>query len=214
MPPLPLIIQRRDDWNVDGGVPLRGTPIPVGRGGAIVEIKPHNKSGERSGLDQLYKSKFGNKTSRPPRKPTDPKSAQWLLTYLPVNDSGAPVHSGRASAVKIFARRVTWSAENRKAYRFGLQYVVGTRTLPALIPFPRVDQAGFFGSAVEGHVRAHLFRKTSRQAVRGTGGSRPGPDARLKARLKELTELYEELARIVPDPLYAEIAAELSMRGE
>ncbi|NHU43005.1 hypothetical protein [Rhodococcus sp. A14] len=165
----------------------------------IAEIKPHTAAGQRSGLDQLRKYK-----SLHPDRP------QWLITYLPINESGSPVRSGRAGAVKIFARSVDWPGGGRGAYRLGSLEIVGTKKLPGLIAFPRVDQPGFFGHAVEKHVRAHLFRSINRKAVRGTGGAQPGPDVMWK----ELAALYGELARIVPDPLYAEIAAELGVRVE
>ncbi|WP_396911257.1 hypothetical protein [Mycolicibacterium sp.] len=129
-----------------------------------------------------------------------------VITYLPVDGSGTPVKTGRASAVRIFARAVTWPSNARSSAKLGPPtYDLGTKSLAATISYPRVDEPGSFGAVVEKDVRRHVYAKTGRKAIRGAGGSLPGPDARWQ----EIANLYGELARLTGDPYFAEISAEL-----
>jgi hypothetical protein len=195
----------------EGWAPFDGAVTPGGKAvtregklavgkGAIGEIKPHKASGIRRGLAQLHARRFGTAHI----KPTHPDAPQWLITYLPVNDKGLPVRSGRASAVRVFARSVSWPGRNRKA-DCGPLYDLGRKGLDATISYPAVNEPGFFGFAVERDIRAHLYRRTDRPAVRGAGGGKPGPDLLWN----EIAALYSELSRLTGDRLFAEIAAEL-----
>ena len=189
-------------WEVDNAKPLPDGKLAVGQG-AIGEIKPHTASGIRAGLSQLYS-----------RSLQFPNAPLWLITYVALGADGKPIRRGRASAVAIYARKVKWPSRPRatkdsvvRAPELGDLYTVGTKSLRALIPYPHVDEPGFFGQAVERDVRAHVFSKATREAYSGTGGSLPGPDLRWH----ELAALYGELARLMADPLFAEIADELRM---
>ncbi len=61
------------NWSpVDPKAERPGGLLVVGRG-AIAEIKPHTSTGQRAGLDQLFRYRFGTK-DRPARFPAAP---QW-----------------------------------------------------------------------------------------------------------------------------------------
>ncbi|MGI5216523.1 hypothetical protein [Nocardia sp. CA-290969] len=174
-------------------------------GPGIAEVKPHTDTGIRQGLAQLRSYRYGDGK----KPPLFAGGVQLLVTYVPIDASGKPVRRGRAAAVRVYARSVTWPPRERSGpVVLGPLQQAGTRRLPEVLPFPRVDESGYFGHAVEKFVRGHLHRISGRPAVRGYGGPRSGPDIVWK----ELAALYGELARATGDPAFAQLATELATR--
>jgi hypothetical protein len=193
-----------EQWQVKNAKSPNGGKLDVELGW-IGEIKPLTESGIRAGLGQLYT-----------RRSQFPDRQLWLITYTAHGRQGERIKKGPASAVAIYARQVKWPQHRsvKKDGRWvvpppklGDLYTLGKKSLPAQIDFPKVDQPGFFGLAVEGCVQEHVRSKVKGQLYKRTGGSLPGPD--LRGRMRELAALYGELSRVTGDPLFAEIATEL-----
>jgi hypothetical protein len=164
---------------------------------AVAEVKPHSSDGLREGLCQL----------RRPASADRPDGLRFLLAYLPYN-----VRRGKAEGVRVFAigfSDIAHVPTSVAGLRGASWADLGTVTLPPTVPFPPVVHAGFFGHAVEPLVRLKYGRRlvwpAGRSLVPGTGGHRPGPDARNT----ELAEFTAALAHELNDLMLAELAAEL-----
>ncbi len=174
--------------------PTLGATIPIDKlNGGTAEIKPHVSRAMGQGLEQLRKGQ--------------PDGQRFLITYRPVGIRP----DGRAAAVCVYALGFTNIADVPRdvaALRARTWAHLGRAPLPERIPFPTVVDGGFFGSAVERHVRKRfgtaLVRPAGRTVRPGTGGHLPGPDVRY-----EQAEFYAELARELGDPMLAELAAEM-----
>jgi hypothetical protein len=174
--------------------PTPGGTIPVDRlRGGIAEIKPHVARAMAQGLGQLRASR--------------PDGQRFLITYRPIEVGP----DGRAAAVCVYAVGFSGVADIPRdvpALRARTWAHLGPVRLPGVIPFPLVVDGGFFGSAVEHHVRERfgtaLAGPAGRTVQAGTGGHRPGPDVRY-----EQAEFYASLARELGDPMLAELAREL-----
>jgi hypothetical protein len=170
---------------------LAAATMRVGANG-VAEIKPHSWSGLRAGLKQLAR-----RTSTGPRA---------LITYLPVDRSGKTVPAGQAAAVRVFATMYAPSTSLADYLAKAQWWDLGSLGLPGMMPFPVVQNGGFFGMAVENGVRNHFTTKvlnpSTRKVAAGTGGHQHGADVQWQ----ELAELYAELARQLRDPAYAEAA--------
>jgi hypothetical protein len=159
----------------------------------IVEIRPHSDTARRRGAVQLV-----NRRNDPRWASHDP----WLVTYVALDSSGRPVVRGRPQQLRVWAQHYPGG-------RAGDVFDLGHVQLPATMPFPRVDLPGFFGSAVEEPIRAHLtalLATRGRQVDRATGGATPGPDLTWQ----EIAEMYAELAQELRNPFLAELANELA----
>lgn len=182
---------------------------PIGPDG-IAEIRAHNRNGIAGGLKQLHERK---------RRAGTPKV---LITYRPlIGTKAAPDGSiGRATAVQVFATKFVppkktplkqgdWYDEARSAVARNTWWDLGSFTPPAQIDLT-LENRGLFGAAIEDAVRTRFQFKvlvpSNRLMQMYTGGGRKGPDVVWK----ELADLYAELGRELRDPLYAELALELS----
>lgn len=210
--------QPRENW-LDPDPPVPTLPrAAVGRGD-FFEIKPRTPTGIAKGLVQLNTYVGGHprpKSRRLPRarassagrrswRPIVSTAKPWLVTYVPRTAAGKPARFGRASTVSVYVQRVE-PRDADKAQCCGPLYSLGATSVPTMTDFPRVDQPGFFGHAIEGVVRGQLFRKVDRPAARGGGGAGSGPDAWVE----ELAALFEELSNWGSDPLFRELATQLT----
>ncbi len=175
-----------------------GTPLPV-RSKGIGEIKPHYGPSRREGMKQLCeKAKRGDE--------------KWLVTYVGLDSLHRPLPFGRPSFLRVAAQKITCTKDPNAATKkigrpVGKLIVLDDVELDQKIAYPSVNEPGFFGHAAEKVAQAAFKRALpkDRKPHPGTGGPRPGPDLMWD----ELAALYSELAELVPDPLFAEIAEEL-----
>ncbi|MET7280727.1 hypothetical protein ABZS29_20985 [Kribbella sp. NPDC005582] len=168
----------------------------------FVEIKPHTRSGIRSGLTQLARRlKKANLT------------CGVLATYLGVGPGAAPVKKGKARFVRIYAvlvdLTVTPTPTVLQYSRPAQWHYLGLAPLPDKLEHPPVDHAPAFGWAVEPVVQRQVMNivtlKTPKKTWTPLGGPGHAPDLMYT----ELADFYRELANELRDPLYAELAAEL-----
>lgn len=168
----------------------------------FVEIKPHTRTGIRSGLTQLARRlKKANLT------------CGVLATYLGVGPGAAPVQRGKASFVRIYGLvvdlTVTPTPTVTQYSRRAQWHYLGLARLPDKLEHPPVDHAPAFGWAVEPVVQRQVMNlvtlKTPKKTWTPMGGPGHGPDMMYT----ELADFYRELANELRDPLYGELAAEL-----
>jgi hypothetical protein len=188
-------------------LPPRTRPpaLTTGRPG-IVEIKPHTETGILKGVANVRRALLAA-----------PNNVGLLVTYYAVDDRDQPKTSGQAAYAHLFAALITTGPNDtpRQYLSANRWRHLGRITVPQTIPHPRVNQISAFGQAIEPAARAKV-RDVMRTWIpgitfqRATGGHRPGPDIIWS----ELAELYAELARELRDPLYAELANELTALAE
>jgi hypothetical protein len=167
---------------------LSGQQLRITRPG-IAEIKPHTKHGIPAGVRQLR-----GRTSKGPLKGLD----MWLVTYLAV-----PQKTLTPSRIRVLVYKVEPTGP------LGRPWDLGEKVLPATMPFPKTDNPGFFGMAVEDCVRQKflpVLKAGGRSVFGGTGGARWGPDVRWN----ELANFYAELANETGDPFFEALATELT----
>lgn len=187
------------------------SPLPPAEDCRFAEIKPHNEKGIRDGLNQLAKEKG---LGRAPRK------GKFLVTYLPLKGK-TPAPSGFPTSVRVFA---TPYSAGMKATSPPYKNVADTITswewhdLGSFAPEKQVDvlveKASLFGSAIEDQVRklfqdVVLVKSWGKKTGYGGGGNLQGADIWWT----ELARFYDELARELGDPFYADLASELASLG-
>lgn len=169
--------------------------LPIDRAGHA-EIKPHSHAGIRDGFVQLRRSKVSG-----------PKI---LITYRPVDSGGKAVQTGRPAKVQVFATKLT-DLTPAKLLSGATWWNLDGVPPPGSV-LPTLDNPPLFGAAVEESVRNKfrdevLAKNSPPHTMRlGVGGHRSGPDVLWD----ELAGMYQELARELRDPFYAEVAAELA----
>jgi hypothetical protein len=194
-------------------MPLRkGEPGWPGCG----EIKAHNQKGIVKGLEQLRTSCHGESRHR------------ILITYLPVAGSSfQPQDSGKAKRVLVMATFVTrdyslMTAEQQVERVLDQRwYLVEDMLLkPAEVAGIAMDLATR-NRAQFGNVMHTLVEKAFDQRVlqlnpprKRQAEHRPGSGKSIDLLWSELAGLYDELARELGDPFFAELASELATNGE
>ncbi|MFK4088245.1 hypothetical protein ACI2LF_29300 [Kribbella sp. NPDC020789] len=173
----------------------------------FVEIKPHTRSGIKSGLTQLAR-----------RLRTANLTCGVLATYLGVGPGAAPIRKGKARFVRVYGVLVDLTvtpvpvvAQYSRAAQW---HYLGLAPLPDKIDHPPVDHAPAFGWAVEPVVQRQVMNivtlRTPKKTWTPMGGPGHGPDIMYT----ELAGFYRELAHELRDPLYAELAAELETMAD
>ena len=172
---------------------VRFTPMVIKSGG-YAEIKPHHLRGMKAGMCQLALNRTGG--------------TRILITYLPLNSSDVPIETGTPDKVQVHARHFVRSSKATDLENPHQWWNLGFVPPPKGLTLALKDRQKF-GVAIEEPVRTlfgAVVLKPPRRMRPHPGGPRRGPDVLWD----ELADLYAELGRELRDPLYAELALELS----
>lgn len=150
------------------------------------------------------------------------RTGHFLVTYLPVNGT-KPTKTGKPTRVRVFAtpyypgKKITSSDRKRKSKDTILGwhwYDLGSITSPETVKLV-VDHAALFGVAIEDDVRKlfqdEVLKKLWKKKKTSYGGGEYLHGADIY--WTELARFYDELARELGDPFYAELASELASLG-
>lgn len=155
------------------------------------EIKPHHLRGMRAGMCQLALN--------------PDTGTRILITYLPVRN-GHPVETGTPDGVRVLARKFVQFTNATVLENPNEWWDIGSVPPPKNVT---LNDRQKFGLAIEEPVR-QLFHaqviKHPRTIRRSPSNYRTGPDVLWN----ELADFYAELGRELRDPLYTELALELS----